>query len=49
MRLRNPIINGNNLSVSQKEFIAKGIERNYFNKNSLKGKELKLIPLKMIS
>ncbi len=33
------IINGNNLSVSQKEFIAKGIERNYFNKNSLKGKK----------
>ena len=42
------IINGNNISVSQKEFIAKGIERNYFNKNSLKVKKLRLIPQKMI-
>ena len=33
------IISGNNISVSQKKFIAKGIKRNYFNKKSLKGKK----------
>ena len=49
MRLPESIINGNNLSVSQKEFIAKGIERIISTKIALKVKKLKLIPLKMIS